>query len=387
MELKLQGTRLLQDTLNCATRFLIHSGGSRSSKTYSICQYLLVYLLQNTKKTVTVVRSTLPALKKSALKDFIEVFDAAGQWDPSKFNKTELIYEINGNSVEFSSTDDSHKLRGRKRDILWINEATDVDLESFRQLEMRTKDRIILDLNPSLANWWGYDIVDQKPTECTVVHSTYKDNPFIEDSIIRAIESYKDTDPEFYNVFGLGVRGQASTLVYPQISILDKAPEGDHPTAIGIDFGWTHATVAIRAHFLSNNTTVYEELCYEFHLDPADLVEMMKTRHRRDEVLWCDSARPDVIDLLKRAGMDARMSDKAVLDGIASVKRTKIALVGKNLVKEFRNYRWKTDHDGKVTDKPIKVGDDAADACRYACHNHTKSARGFGAFDYEFVIV
>jgi phage terminase large subunit len=385
MELKIQGTALLQQTIDCATRFLIHSGGSRSSKTYSICQFLLIYLLQNKNKTITIVRSTVPALKKSVLKDFIEVMEASNQWNPGNFNKTELIYTFNSNTVEFSSTDDSHKLRGRKRDILWCNEATDIDLESFRQLEMRTKDRIILDWNPSLMDFWGYEIVDQRPGEVTVINSTYRDNPFIGESIIRAIESYKDTDPEFYNVYGNGVRGSSSSLIYPKFSIVEQAPIGTHPTSIGVDFGWTHSTVAIRAHFLSDRT-VYEELVYEYHLDPAELVEMMVTRTRQDETLFCDSARPDVIDLLKRAGLDARMSDKSVLDGIASVKRTKIELIGKNIVKEFRNYRWKTDINGKVTDKPIKVLDDGCDAIRYACHNTIKSARTHGAFDYSIVI-
>lgn len=382
MDLNLKGSNLLKRTLDCSTRFLVHCGGARSSKTYSIAQFVLIYCLKNTGKTITIVRSTLPALRKSVFRDVKEVFDYAGQWNEDNFKKTELEYLINGNTIEFTSTDDAHKLRGRKRNLLWINEATDVDVEAFRQLEMRTTEMVILDYNPSVMNGWMYDLELNYPHQVTTINSTYKDNPFLEESVIRSIEAYRNTDPDFYRVFGLGLRGNSQSLIYQNVKYISEIPSDEHLTAIGLDFGWQHETAAVRVHFLSDRR-VYEQLLYEKHLDTTDLVVRMKSYVRPGEILWCDSARPDVIDLLKRGGMDARSSDKSVLDGISSVRRMSIECIGKDLYREFQNYRWQVDNQGNITDRPVKIMDDLCDALRYAVFNTEKMTRT-STFDYDF---
>lgn len=387
--LNIRGTTLLQKTLNAKTRYVVHEGSARSSKSYSIAQALLIYCLSNTGKTISVCRRTLPALKATVLRDVREVFDQAGLWND--FNKTELTISVNGNLLEFFSLDDEMKVRGRKRDVLWLNEANEVDRQMFLQLDTRTIEKIYIDLNPSELACWCYDLADGIISpDVTHIHSTYADNSFLEESVIRAIESTKNTDPEYYKVFGLGLRGSSQLLIYPQFDVLTEMPEhlrdDKHETAIGVDFGWSHESAVVRTHFLSDGY-IHEELVYEQHLDAEDLVLRIKSVANTDEICYCDAARPDVIDLMKRAGLNAVAASKDVYDGIQSVKRQKIRLLGQGLVKEFRQYRWKQDGNGNSTKDPVKIKDDLCDAVRYAVFNHTKRSRTHGSYDYSVVFV
>lgn len=184
-------------------RFIINEGGSRSSKTYSLCQMIIVYCIQHPNKVVSVVRKTFPALRATVMRDFFEIMKAMEIYDVQSHNKSEHIYTFpNGSIVEFFSVDDEQKIRGRKRDIGWCNEANELWFEDFQQLNMRTEQKLIFDYNPSESSSWLYELPME---ESVIIKSTYKDNPFLPDSIKRQIEDLKRTDEALYQIYALSL--------------------------------------------------------------------------------------------------------------------------------------------------------------------------------------
>ena len=184
--MKIQATIVFEknlDALNSGKRFIINEGGSRSSKTYSLCQLIILHAIQNPKTTISVVRKTFPSLRATVYRDFVEVLHNMGLYSKQQHNKSEHIYTFdNGSMVEFFSVDDEQKIRGRKRDICWCNEANELLFDDFTQLNMRTTDKIILDYNPSESSSWLYEV---DPAESVTIKSTYKDNPFLDKNIIK----------------------------------------------------------------------------------------------------------------------------------------------------------------------------------------------------------
>jgi len=203
-------------------RFIINEGGSRSSKTYSLCQLMIIYCLQNNNKVVSVIRKTFPALRATVLRDFIEILKDIGLYKQEMHNKSEHIYTFaNGSMVEFFSVDDEQKIRGRKRDIAWCNEANELYFDDFTQLNMRTEDKLIFDYNPSDSASWLYEL----PAEDSVkIKSTYKDNPFLPESIKAQIEDLKRTDEALYQIYALGEKAISKSNIYSQWSFVAHRP-------------------------------------------------------------------------------------------------------------------------------------------------------------------
>lgn len=367
MELKIKSSRLFADTHNASTRFVIHMGGTRSGKTYAIMQWLIVYCLEHTGKVVTVVRKTLPSAKATVVRDFMEIMQELDLWEDERMNKTELTYTLNDNLIEFISVDQPQKIRGRKRDILFCNEANELMEEDFRQLVIRTYKKIILDLNPSDAFSWVYELFETRYRECTVIHSTWRDNPFLSDAIIREIESYKDTDPDFYRVFGLGERSVSGEVIYQKWETYDVEPEG--PVVYGLDVGWNHPMALVKV--VHTDRGLYaSEVVYEKHITTGDLITRMEGIKRGDRI-YVDSARPDVIEELRRADFNAIAATKDVKAGIDFVKRHRIFVHAESLSlqRELKSYKWKKDVQGRPLDEPVKVLDDGLDALRYAAYS------------------
>ena len=175
--LNLKGTVVLQKNLNASTRIVVNQGGTRSSKTYSLAQLIILKALQTKGKVYTICRKTLPALKGTAYRDFFNILEEHNLYNPDNHNKSELTYKLNGNEIEFISVDMPQKIRGRKRNILWLNEANEFRFEDWVQLSLRTTENIYLDFNPSDPYSWIYDNVMNRE-DCTFIKSTYLDNPF-----------------------------------------------------------------------------------------------------------------------------------------------------------------------------------------------------------------
>ena len=209
----------------CPTKIQIHQGGTRSGKSFSIITALceLCYRNWGAGMLITVVRKSFPSLRGSILRDFLEILDREGWYNEADHNKTEQTYTLFGNTWEFISVDDSQKIRGRKRTICFANEANELSIDDFRQLILRTTWKFIVDYNPSEEYHWLYDLPARD--DATFYKTTYKDNPYLSAEIIDEIERLKDTDENYWRIYGLGERGISRETIF-QTTTYSDLPEG-----------------------------------------------------------------------------------------------------------------------------------------------------------------
>ncbi len=345
-------------------RFIINEGGSRSSKTYSLCQLMIIYCLQNNNKVVSVIRKTFPALRATVLRDFIEILKDIGLYKQEMHNKSEHIYTFaNGSMVEFFSVDDEQKIRGRKRDIAWCNEANELYFDDFTQLNMRTEDKLIFDYNPSDSASWLYEL----PAEESIkIKSTYKDNPFLPDSIKAQIEDLARTDESLYQIYALGEKAISKSNIYSQWTFIAHRPSKFVKYVYGLDFGYNHPTALMRVYYCDNDTYI-EPVIYESYLTTTMLIEKLATLGIEQTVtILADYSRPEIIKEMNIAGYDVQNANKVVKKGIDNLKTFGVFCQDDKAIKrEYENYKWKKIGDF-ITDEPVKLFDDAMDAIRYA---------------------
>lgn len=349
---------------NNEARFIINEGGSRSSKTYSLCQLIMVYCLQNSNKVVSIIRKTFPALRATAMRDFLEVLKEAGIYDKASHNMSEHIYTFpNGSIVEFFSVDDEQKIRGRKRHVAWCNEANELFLDDFTQLNMRTEQKLIFDYNPSDSTSWLYELPKD---ESILIKSTYKDNPFLPDSIKRQIEDLKRTDEALYQIYALGEHAISKANIYSNWTFLPHRPARFTQFVYGLDFGYNHPTALMRVYWHEKDIFI-EPVIYESYLTTSNLIDRMASLDVEKETeIIADYARPEIIAEMNNAGYNVQNANKVVKKGIDNIKTFGVfAMADKNLEKEYANYKWKKVGD-TITDEPVKLFDDAMDAVRYA---------------------
>jgi phage terminase large subunit len=349
---------------NHEARFIINEGGSRSSKTYSLCQLLMVYCLQNPNKVVSIIRKTFPALRATAMRDFLEVLKEAGIYEKTSHNMSEHIYTFpNGSIVEFFSVDDEQKIRGRKRHVAWCNEANELFLDDFTQLNMRTEQKLIFDYNPSDSTSWLYELPKD---ESILIKSTYRDNPFLPDTIKRQIEDLKRTDEALYQIYALGEHAISKSNIYSNWTFLPHRPARFTQFVYGLDFGYNHPTALMRVYWHEKDIFI-EPVIYESYLTTSNLIDRMAALDVEKETeIIADYARPEIIAEMNNAGYNVRNANKVVKKGIDNIKTFGVfAMNDKHLEKEYQNYKWKKIGD-QITDEPVKLFDDAMDAVRYA---------------------
>jgi len=345
-------------------RFVINEGGSRSSKTYSLCQLVIIYCLQNNNKVVSIIRKTFPALRATVLRDFIEILKELNIYSVEDHNKSEHIYTFpNGSIVEFFSVDDEQKIRGRKRDIAWCNEANELYFDDFTQLNMRTESKLIFDYNPSESTSWLYELPME---ESILIKSTYKDNPFLPQSIRAQIEDLKRTDEALYQIYALGEKAISKSNIYSNWTFIPHRPARFVNYVYGLDFGYNHPTALMRVYWCDNDIYI-EPVIYESYLTTPMLIDKMQSFNVEKTVtIVADYARPEIIAELNNAGYDVQNANKVVKKGIDNIKTFGVLCQDdKALKKEYENYKWKKVGD-MITDEPVKMFDDAMDAIRYA---------------------
>lgn len=369
MNLEMKATPVFEKLIDSKTRFILSVGSSRSSKTYSTFQYILYYCILNEGKGkwISFIRKSFPSLRKTLLREFIQFLNVYGLYSANKHNKTEQVIEVFGNFVEFFSLDNDLKVRGAKRDIAYLNEVNEIDKASANQIFMRTTERIIMDMNPSDArHWsWEYKTLDNS----TYIHSTYKDNTFLEKSIVEQIESYKILDENWWRIYGLGLPGINEASIYTKWLEYKTEPLDVYDVTYGLDIGYNHPTALVKCS-QTESANYFEEILYERHMTANDIVERIKSLNITS-MIWVDSARPDIIASLRQEGIAANPADKRVKEGIDFVKSKPIYIHedSVNLIKEMRNYKWKTAGE-IILDEPVKIEDDAVDALRYACYSN-----------------
>lgn len=357
----------------CDTRIIVEQGGTRSGKTFNILTWIIFgYCMKNTGKVVTIVRQTLPSLRATAMRDFFQILDDNGLYDESKHNKTNFEYILNGNLVEFVPCDSSQKIRGRRRNLLFANEANELSKETWRQLAMRTSGEppaLCLDFNPSDAYHWIYDEIIPRE-DCTFHRTTYLDNPFLDPSVIAEIERLRDADPDYWRVYGLGERALLSNAVFGHFKELDNVPPSAKLVAYGLDFGYSVDPSACVAVYEHENGYLVDELFYSSNMTNADLAREMRAQGigKYDRVI-ADSAEPKTIDQLHGAGFNIHPCVKgadSVRAGIDQMRSKPLYVTSRsqNAIKEMRNYRWAEDKNGNPINKPEGV-DHILDATRY----------------------
>jgi phage terminase large subunit len=371
VEIELKHTNVFTRNLEATTKVVVNQGGTRSSKTYSLCQLFVYRCLIEKGITISIIRKTMPFLKKTVMRDFFEIIKGLGLYELNNHNKTDSQYTLNGNLIEFLAVDDPQKIRGAKRDYLWFNEANEMDLEDWRQAILRTTKQAFLDFNPSDEFHWIYDHVLTRD-DITFIKSTYKDNTFLNYQTIKEIERLQLTDLEYWKVYGLGERGQAKETIFSNWSTVNTIPDTFDKIIYGLDFGFNNPTALVKVG-IKDQVHYVSECIYQSGLTNSDLIPMLKsiTGHN---VVYADAAEPNRIEEMRRAGINIFSANKDVKHGIDSVKAKKLLITNDspNLVKELRSYKYQVDSNGKVTEMPVKFNDHAIDAMRYAIHNETK---------------
>lgn len=362
---KMQTTDVLLRNSKAKTRIVANQGGTRSSKTYSLLQLFILRAISGTygNKTITVVRKTFRALKRTAYRDFIEILRNEGKYNISNHNRTDHTYMLNDCMFEFIGADDDQKLRGGKRDILFCNEANELSLEEFDQLNMRTIEQVFIDYNPSDEYHWIYDYLLTRE-DCTYIQSTYLDNPFLLPAQIAEIELYRTTNPTKWKVYGLGERGYSDATIITNWTEVVSIPDGN--SAIGIDFGFNVPSSVVK--LTKHDGLLYaEQLVYQSQLTNNDLIGKLNGIDKTIPI-YADAAEPARIKEIHRAGYNIRSANKDVGKGIDLMQDNKIHILSTStdLIKEIRNYKWIEDRDGNILDKPVKENDHAMDALRYA---------------------
>jgi phage terminase large subunit len=379
--LKVQTTKIFEDLLNPDYRNYVFQGSSRSGKTRNIILWMVINILNEENKVYSIVRKTLPSLKGSVLRDLKEVLIQLDLYDQNKWHSVDGYVEIGSNIIEFFSLDSEEKIRGRKRDVCFINEATEISFEEYVQLNLRTTERMIMDFNPSLWQSWLYELEKQSDTFYTIV--TYQDNPFLTKFQVEEIEKLQHRDPNLWRVFGLGQKGIPTRVVFSHQQIYDELPQGAKLLGYSCDFGYEDPCTLLETYKLGDS--IYcKELLYLRNVTIPDFIYKIKDLgiNLREDFI-CDSANPQAITEMSRSGINAKPVKKdTILSGIDQIKRHNL-FVHKdsiNLLEELNSYVWKKDKNNKNIDEPEDHHNHLLDPLRYILQ--MKVMRNSGTFVY-----
>lgn len=357
---------------NSKSKIVVEQGGTRSGKTYNILLWIIFsYCNNNTGKIITIARKSFPALRGTALRDFFEILKNNDLYFEEFHSKSNSEYRLNGNVVEFTSLDMPQKIRGRKRDFLFVNEANELHYEDWQQLIFRTTERIVIDYNPSEEFHWIYDkVLTRDDVEFYV--TTYKDNPFLGKALIKEIERLRETDEQYWKVYGLGERGASRSLVFNH-NVCDAIPQTARFISYGLDFGYSNDATALVATYVEGTNMYVKEMLYRTGMTNQDIGNQFKRLQidRRDEIFG-DSAEPKSIEELHRMGYNVKPTFKGAINiGIDMIRRYKLHVTKDsiNMIKELRNYKYIEDKNGNITNKPLDAWNHSLDALRYSVVN------------------
>lgn len=359
-------------------RYVVSVGGTRSGKTFAILQ-LLTYLVERDKPgdVSSVVSETLPHLKKGAIRDFETIMGTTLKDDPN-WNETEHVYTFpNGGKLEFFSVDAPSRVQGPARKRLFENEAIHLQYDTHRQLAVRTKGIIFIDLNPECVSWIDEKIMPRK--NCITFRTTYKDNvdrntgvSLLSQEQIDEIESNKD-DSNWWRVYGLGLTGQLEGLIFPEFEQVDVWPDfiaDSIKESYGIDYGFTNDTTAI-IHCLTDNRKReiwLDEVLFRKGMLNEDIAAVLKAENAKAPI-YADSAEPKTNADISRYGFNVTGSYKATkkAEQLQLIKGYKLKVTKRslNIIRELRGYTWQKDKNGELLNEPIGVQDHSMDAFRY----------------------
>lgn len=347
------------------------SGGTGASKTVSIMLILIDYAQTHPGKLISVTSETLPHLKRGARRDFLNIMQGHNYFEEARWNRTDSIYTFeNDAAIEFFSADNAYKVRGPRRDVLFVNEANNISYETYNQLEIRTNDIIWLDWNPVQEFWFYTDVKPDNP-EVDFLTLTYKDNEALPDTIVKSIESRRSNE-QWFKVYGLGELGVAEGRIYKDWEVISSIPHEARLERYGVDFGYTNDPTAIIAVYYYNGGYILDEVAYQKGLSNKQIADIILSKQQALTI--ADSAEPKSIDEIRSYGVSILPASKgqdSIRNGIQAIQNQRISVTARslNLLKEYRNYLWETNSDGTTVNVPIDIFNHAMDAIRYAMDN------------------
>ena len=382
-QLKIKTNIVYDHLLTSKKKIIVEQGGTRSGKTYNIILWIIFeYCTNNTNKVITVCRKSFPSLRATVLRDFMSILEGHNLYNEKFHNKSNSEYYLFGNLIEFISLDQPQKIRGRKRDLLFINEGNELYWEDWQQLVFRTQERIVIDFNPSDEYHWIYDKVLPRD-DCAFFKTTYLDNPFVEESIKKEIELLKDTDEQYWQIYGLGERAASRSTVFRYAEV-SHIPEDAELVAYGMDFGFTNDPSTLVSVYTKDINLYVKEHLYRTAMTTTDIHKFLLSEKLENKPIYADSAEPRLIEELRRMGHNILPSLKgkdSVNAGIDLLKRYKINILSTstNAISEFRNYKWKEDKTGALLNTPVDDHNHIIDPCRYATYSILSKPR-FGTY-------
>ncbi len=360
-------TTAVTKILNLKKRLKIIQGGSSAGKTIATLLILTDIAQSQKGKLISVVSETIPHLKRGAIRDFLAIMHQHNYYKESQWNRTDYIYTFEtGCQVEFFSADNEKRVRGPRRDILFLNEANNVRYETYTQLAIRTNESIYIDYNPVNEFWVHEDVIPNLEHDFIIL--TYKDNEGLPESIVKELESRKH-NKNWWQVYGLGQLGEIESRIFTGWNIVDRIPEDARLEKYGLDFGYTNDPSAIVAVYYYNDGYILDQITFQNGLSNRQIADILKGKDRATVV--ADSAEPKSIDEIKGFGFPIVPSVKgagSVLQGIQFVQEQNISVTKRSLdvIKEYRNYVWMTDKNGKIINEPEHTYSHSMDAIRYA---------------------
>lgn len=381
---------------NDHARKLAFYGGAGSGKSLFIAQHFCNLLLYGKNKRILVLRKWLPALKMTAYQVILDVLEDWGVYHLINHNKSDLILKYKNNVMRFTGLDNPEKIKSAEFTDIWVEEATDLNKEDFTQLTIRlgraktdTKAKLYFSFNPiDQYHWLMSDVIDKPDAYTAIHHSTYLDNyTNLSQDFIDELEHLIEVDENYYRVYTLGLPGVLKNIIYTNYVIEDFSKHL-FPDAYGLDFGFNNPMAMVEMK-MRDGEPYFHELLYESGMDTAELIQWMKkVEIKRKVPIYADSAEPDRIEMIKKAGYNIHPAKKDVSAGIDRVKgfRLHIHSGSSNLIDEVRTYKYRETKDGKVLDEPVPFNDHLMDCIRYilfTMHGPRKkldmsAAKGFG---------
>lgn len=357
------------------------AGGTSASKTISsILKLIQLAQTDTTPKLSSVVSETMPHLKRGAMRDFLNIMNLHGYYKDDAWNRSDFIYTFEtGSKIEFFSADMPSKTRGPRRDRLYINEGNNVPWEAADQMMVRTRELIIIDWNPTNEFWWYTEIAPNRDHDFLTL--TYKDNEALSPEIIEDIESHRH-NKQWWRVYGLGLLGEVEGKVFKDwYTDLYAVPHEAKLEGRGLDFGYSNDPTALINVYKYNGGFILEEVLYQKGMSNKQIADFIANLPEPQATVYADSSEPKSIDEIRGLGINiipAQKGQGSVNQGIAYIQDQRISVpkASLNLIKEYRNYMWEIDKEGRILNKPIDMFNHAMDAIRYRMESYWRNPQG-----------
>lgn len=362
-------TTALRKIAELRKRIRFVNGGTSSSKTVSILMWLIDYAQTHQNEVISVVGESVPFLKRGVIRDFLSIMQQHHYFKDALWNRTDYIYTFEtGSIIEFFSADNPGKVRGPRRHVLYLNEGNNISYDVYTQLEVRTRKIIFVDSNPTHEYWMYTEVMPHSDVDFITL--TYHDNEALDQSIIDSIEARRG-NKNWYKVYALGELGETEAQIYTGWQIIDSVPFEARLERRGLDFGYTNDPTALVDVYRYNNGLILDEQLYRKGMLNKPIADFIQNLSQPITLVVADSAEPKSIEEIRQHGVNILPSDKgqgSVSRGIAYVQDQRISMTKRsvNLIKEYRNYLWKTDRDGRMLNVPEDINNHCMDALRYA---------------------